>query len=215
MTVKKITKPFDPFEVWRKNHLNKRDRYVRIAFNALNSSEFSCISKLAESVAKIVTQFEFKDAGVTEKTDKVKGCDSSTILSLKSKYRDLLVAEWAMRQGVQDENKESISELEVTKIRCVNLAHQNELLLKSLEQMGQPVLPIDINTRTIQNNKDIGILIEIILGMFGEVSELFTTVMEGDEDGDHPVAGLYGPNGFVVGIEALRRFKEIQDERKA
>lgn len=212
---KKNKKQFDPFDDWRESHFIKRERYVRIAINALKTSDFKSMTSLAEGVAKVVTQFELNDAGLTEKTDKVKGIVSSTLLSKRSKYKPLIEAEWALREGLADEGEQAVSDVDELTVRCANLAHQNDLLLKRLEHKGQPELTIGPDPKLEKKDREIGALIELVNGMFGQVSDLFTTVMEGDEDDEHPVAGMYGPDGFIVGIEVLNLFMEAQNERKA
>lgn len=212
---KKTKKPFDPFEEFRVGHLDKRKRYVLTAIRVLKTSKFSSMTKLAEGVGRIVTEFEFRDAGVTEKTDKVRGCDSSALLRKGSKYRPFIVEEWQLREGRPEPSDEGVSEVEELKIRCANLAHQNDLLLKRLEYKGQPALPGAASAELEEKNQKIKALVDIVNGMYKQVSELFTTIVEGDEDPDeHPVAGLYGPDGFVVGIEVLQLLQEAQNEQR-
>jgi len=212
---KKTKKPFDPFEVYRAEKLDKRKGYVLTAIRLLKTSKFTSMTKLAAGVARIVTEFEFRDAGVAEKTDKVRGCDSSALLRKGSRYKQFILEEWELREGGPEPGDEGVSELEALKVRCGNLSHHNDLLLKRLEHKGQPALPGAADAELEEKNKKIKALLDIVNGMYMQVSELFTTVLEGDEDPDeHPVAGLYGPDGFVVGIEELQLLQETQNEQR-
>ncbi|MDW7644811.1 MAG: hypothetical protein SCI25_07180 [Desulfuromonadales bacterium] len=212
--VAKKKRTFDPFEEHREGKVNKRLRHVRTSLSILKNSKYNSMTKLAEAVAALVTEFELRDAGVNEKTDEIKGCDPSALIRSGSKYREAIQAGWEIRQGGSEKEGEGVSELESLKIRCANLAHHNDLLERRLEHKGLTALLEQPNAALEEKVKDIRALLDIINGVFGQVADLFTTVLEGDEDSEHPEAGLYGPHGLAVGIEALKRLKGAQDGQK-
>jgi hypothetical protein len=144
--------------------------------------------------------------------------DYTSLLRNKS-YRDIIEAHLHVegrKISANNAKETGISEDDVNKAHYANLEHQNSLLLQRLEHFtSNPenvLLENEGREKSEKINKDIKLLTEMFVSLASTFSDLLTTIPVGNEDEDHPTAGLYGPMGKVLDISLLERFQEIENE---
>jgi hypothetical protein len=201
------------FDKYHADHVKNREEHVQTAAKLLAGANFKSITLLAKSVAKVVYQLELKNA---KDGQEVKPINHTTLIRKGSKYRHILLAQL---EGVSDEGRDQSEidlELDVLRLQCASLQHDNDLFRGRLDSLGDSI-SLDAPSEASEEHQvadDIKMLIKIIDGLKGELPDLFDVVELKDISQYQPTTGLYGPNNKIAEYSDLERLTELRNEYK-
>ncbi|MGJ7547661.1 hypothetical protein [Pseudomonas alloputida] len=208
----------DTFDEYRENHRQQRIEFITKALLVLSNAKYSNITRLAKDVAKLVTEFELKAFFMQADAEREEVCKPVSHVTLLRNLNYRKILEDFMGSEVKSEAVSGgvITDIEALKIRNASLESQNSLLKEKIRS-------IDLGAFSSQSIRDqsaedevewlkhaLNTLIKIIDGMVGQASDIYRTVLEGEESERYPEPGFYGPWEKISTLDELRELDRVR-----
>ncbi|PHN17221.1 hypothetical protein [Pseudomonas sp. ICMP 561] len=208
----------DTFDEYRENHRQQRVDFIKRALVVLSNAKYVNVTRLARDVSKLVTEFEAKvhaNKSESERDELCKPVSHVTLLRNIS-YRKILEDFMAVEARSGTLPGSVITDIEALRIRNASLESQNLLLKEKIRSVDLGVRQLDSSKREMSDDefeslrKGVLTLIKIIDGMVGQASDIYITVLEGEESSEYPEAGFYGPWEKISTIDELRELERMR-----
>jgi len=199
------------FDDYHASRVSEREALLRRALDLLSTARFDTVTALAKNAAKIITELERKQAKDGENPPKM---SYTTLVRKSSKYKHILLAHF---EGTHEgERSDEEAELEELRLHCAYLEHENDLLKNRLSTVSHSKrIETSLNDDPgASMSADIEMLIDLVDAIVSQVHDLFPVIGTNDIDDEHPVPGMYGPDGQVAEYETLQRMDELRNEIK-
>lgn len=208
----------DTFDEYRENHRQQRIEFIRKALIVLSNAKYSNVTRLAKDVAKLVTEFELKAFFAQVESEREELCKpvSHVTLLRNTSYRKLLEDFLGAEAAVAATSGSVITDLEALRIRNASLESQNLLLKEKIRSIDLVALPAQGKIDQVVGDEcetlrhALVTFLKMIDGMVEQASDIYKTVLEGEESDNFPEPGFYGPWAKISTLDELRELDRIR-----
>lgn len=210
----------DTFDEYRENHRQQRIEFIRKALIVLSNAKYSNVTRLAKDVAKLVTEFELKAFFSQAESEREENCKpvSHVTLLRNLNYREILEDFMGAEAGSESISGGVITDIEALRIRNASLESQNFLLKEKIRSIDLAILPSKGRRDQLTEDESeslkhaLNTLLKIIDGMVGQASDIYKTVLEGEESERYPEPGFYGPWEKISTLDELRELDRVRKQ---